>query len=295
MRRSSFLILLLLHSIYCSAQEESHAVYHTPRNNYLIPQEAPTEYVLGNEVALRTGPSITSGLVAVLSVGTPVTIEERNSEELVQRGLKSAWYRVTSQEGTGHIWGGNIAQHGFGSTADATVKFLGGIDHITPSDTGITDFGYRLVALRNGKEVDRIVVRSFAHGFEEVRNVGTLGVPGVDDIIVLRVPCVGGCGCTTGEVLVFWSGGKFHHVADLMGSPDGPYSTNVSFVYPSDLEGLPGTIIRVTSDYLDAPEEEGNASYITRTLKSEYLRWDGKALVPSGRATEEKQYHLEVD
>ena len=112
---------------------------------------------------------------------------------------------------------------------------------------------------------------------------------------MLRVPCVGGCGCTTGEVLVFWSGGKFHHVADLMGSPDGPYSTNVSFVYPSDLEGLPGTIIRVTSDYIDPPEEEEDASYITRTLKSEYLRWDGKDLEPSGRATEEKQYRLEVE
>ncbi|MEZ4739318.1 MAG: hypothetical protein R2818_08150 [Flavobacteriales bacterium] len=202
--------------------------------------------------------------------------------------------RNSGIEDNGWVWGGHIAQRSFGSTADATVKFVGGIDHITPSDTGVTDHGYRIVALQNGKELDRIVVRSFAHGFDEVNNQGDLGVPLVDDIITLRVPCIGGCGCTTGEVVVFWSGGKFHHVADLMGSPDGAFSTNVSFIHPSDMEGIASTIIRVTSDYQDAPEDE-DTSYITRFVRREYLRWDGKALVPSGRATEEERYRMSVD
>ena len=80
------------------------------------------------------------------------------------------------------------------------VKFVAGIDHITPSDTGATDFSYRIVAIREGKELDHIVVRSFAWGFEEVTNAGNLGLKNVDDIILLNVPCVGGCGCSTGEV-----------------------------------------------------------------------------------------------
>ena len=288
--------ILVLLPLLSTAQEDVPTVHHTPRGNYLFPQETQREYILRSDVAMRTAPIASAGLVAPLSAGAPVTIEERSAEELQLQGLTSAWYRVVSGSNTGWVWGGHIAQRSFGSNTDATVKFVGGIDHITPSDTGIADHSYRIVALRNGKEVDRIVVRTFAHGFDEVNNHGNLGVPLVDDIITLRVPCIGGCGCTTGEVVVFWSGGSFHKVADLMGSPDGAYSTNVSFIYASDMEGIATTIIRVISDYQDPPDDENaNMSYITRFVRREYLRWDGRKLGPSGRATEEERYRMTVD
>jgi hypothetical protein len=283
------------------AQDEGHHVYHTPRDGYMLPSDAPLEYVLGNDVALRSGPATTAELVATLSAGTALTIEEASTEELELRGIRSAWYRVVAEERTGWLWGGDIAQHSFGSTADALVKFIGGVDHITPSDTGFTDFAYRIVALREGLQVQHIVLRSFANGFEGAMNHGDLGVPLVDDIITVHVPCVGGCGCTVGDVVVFWSGGRFHHVADLMGSPDGPYSTNEYFIYPSAMVGLPGTIIRETSNYLETrspvegetQEEEG--LYIIRTVEREYLRWDGQSLVPSGRAAERTEHRMAVD
>jgi len=139
------------------------------------------------------------------------------------------------------------------------------------------------------------VVRSFAWGFGMVQNHGSRGLKNVDDVITLEVPCVGGCGCATGDVVVLWSGGRFHHVTDLMGSPDGAYSSGSSFLYPSDMEGSPGTIIKVTSTFDDAPlqaMEYGNPKELTRIVIREFLAWNGRQLVPTGRPTEERRYQL---
>lgn len=294
-------------------------MYHTPRTQYLFPEEAPRSYILGNNVALREAPSRSGKVVTTLNAGTTVFIEEGTTDTMVMNGVGSHWYRVTTGDRQGWTWGGDIAQVAFGSTADATVKFVGGIDHITPSDTGTYDHSYRLVALKDGKEIDRIVVRSFAWGFEMVSNLGDRGLHAVDDIIALNVPCVGGCGCTTGDVLVFWSGGRFHHAADLMGSPDGEFSTNVSFIFPADMEGLPELIVREELSYDETPTEdieetesefevEGvsedqplddaddtDQDHITRIITRTYLSWNGQTLVPSGRAAEMRTYRLVVD
>ncbi len=312
----SLLLSLSLLSITAFAQDPAF-VHHTPRAQYLFPDEAPRAYILGNNVALRETPSRTGQVVTTLNAGTSVFIEEMTTDTLIVNGVGSYWYRVTAGDRQGWTWGGNIAQVAFGSTADATVKFVGGIDHITPSDTGMYDHSYRLIALKDGKEIDRIVVRSFAWGFEMVTNLGDRGLHAVDDIIALNVPCVGGCGCTTGDVLVFWSGGRFHHAADLMGSPDGAYSTNVSFIFPADMEGLPDVIIReelTYSEVADEPLEDTNTEgeevtedqpvdeaddtdqeYISRITTRTYLTWNGKALVPSGRAPETSTYRLALD
>jgi hypothetical protein len=310
------LLSLSLLSITAFAQDPAF-VFHTPRAQYLFPDEAPRAYILGNNVALRETPARTGQVATTLNAGTPVYIEEMTTDTLIVNGVGSYWYRVTAGDHHGWTWGGNIAQVAFGSTADATVKFVGGIDHITPSDTGMYDHSYRLIALKDGKEIDRIVVRSFAWSFEMVTNLGDRGLHAVDDIIALNVPCVGGCGCTTGDVLVFWSGGRFHHAADLMGSPDGAYSTNVSFIFPADMEGLPNVIIReelTYSEIADEPLEDTNREgeevtedqpadeaddtdqeYISRITTRTYLTWNGKALVPSGRAPETSTYRLALD
>ncbi|MBL7964663.1 MAG: hypothetical protein JNM31_12570 [Flavobacteriales bacterium] len=291
------LLLFLLVAARVAAQDPSF-VNHTPRTDHLFPEEMEPAYVLGNDVALRAMPNVQGGLVSTLSAGSNVWLEERGADTLVVHGIGSTWYRVTTGKHEGWVWGGHIAQCAFGSTTDPTVKFVGGIDHITLPDTGLTDFFYRLVALRNDKELDRLVVRSFAWGFGMVQNLGNRGLKNVDDVITLEVPCVGGCGCTTGDVVVFWSGGKFHHVADLMGSPDGAYSSGSSFLYPADMEGVPGALIKVTSTYDDAPEEtleETNPKEIKRIVIREFLAWNGLQLVPSGRPTEELRYQMSLD
>jgi uncharacterized protein YraI len=289
MRALLLLLLVLPTSLF--AQEQA-TVHHTPRSNYLFPEEAEPVYILRSDVTMRDGPSKDAAGIGSLNVGDRVTIELADTKEEVINGITSSWYKVATGQRTGWVWGGHIAQRTFGSYADPTVKFLGGIDVVSYSDTGGSVFNYRLVALRDGKEIDRIVVRSFAHGFDDVSNRGSMGLTGVDDIFFLRVPCIGGCGCTTGEVVVFWSGGKFHHVADLMGSPDGDFSTDTALIFPADMEGLPEAVIRWTSDYKDLEENEDSDNSILRISTRDYLRWDGKALV---RPADVRTYELSLD
>jgi hypothetical protein len=292
MRALLLLLLVLPTSLF--AQEQA-TVHHTPRSNYIFPEEADPAYILRSNVTMRDGPSKDAALIGSLNAGDRVTIELADTKEEVINGITSSWYKVATDTRTGWVWGGHIAQRAFGSYADPAVKFLGGIDEVSYSDTSGTAFIYRLVALREGKEIDRFAVRSFAHGFDEVMNRGNLGLRTVDDIFFLRVPCVGGCGCTTGEVVLFWSDSKFHHVADLMGSPDGEFSTNTSFIFPADMEGLPETVIRWTSDYKDHEESEGDDNSIQRISTRDYLRWDGKALVRNGVPADVRTYELSLD
>lgn len=291
-------LLLLLVAINLVAQDP-YFVWHTPRTDHLFTEEMDPAYVLGSGVALRAMPDMEGALVATLSVGTRLSLEERGPDTLVINGIGSTWYRARAGDREGWIWGGHIAQRIFGSTADPTVKFVGGIDHIVrPNGVDRIDFSYRIVALHAGKELDRIVVRSFAWGFGEVKNNGNRGLKNVDDVITLEVPCVGGCGCATGDIVVFWSGGKFHHAADLMGSPDGAYSSGTTFIYPADMEGVPGTVIKVTSTYEEAPLEpleEGNPDELTRIVIREYLTWNGQALVPGDRPKEERRYQMPLE
>lgn len=296
------LLLLALIPFGLTAQERDWAfVHHTPRSQYMFPQEASPAYVLRGASALRSAPSTDAPLIVSLAPGRSVIVEERSQDTLVVDGVRSNWYLVSAGDLSGWTWGGNLTGQAFGGTADPSVKFFAGLDHVVPPDTSRIDVSFRIVAVKDGKEIDRIVVRSPAWGFEAVRNAGNLGLRNVDDVILLDVPCIGGCGCTTGMVVVFWSGGRFHHVADLLGSPDGDYSTDENFIFPSDIEGLPGVIIREKSNYLDPDEEqeereEGDEEgpTITRTLVREYLRWDGRALIPTGKDTEQMSYRLPV-
>jgi hypothetical protein len=80
-----------------------------------------------------------------------------------------------------------------------------------------------------------------------------------------------------------------------MGSPDGEFSTNTSFIFPSDMEGLPETVIRWTSDYKDLEENEENDNSIQRISTRDYLRWDGKALVRNGVPADVRTYELSLD
>lgn len=286
---------LLLYTGLSLAQEPVF-VHHTPRTQNLFPEEAAPAYVLFTDAPVHAEPAMDAPVVLKASAGERVEVLEATEDTLVLNGVMSHWYRVGLRGTEGWIGGGSLAQRTFGSQGDPAVKFLAGIDHVIPSDTGRYDFSYRLVAVKDGRELDRIVVRSFAWSFEEVRDHGHRGLRNVDDVFTLSVPCVGGCGCTTGEVVVFWSSGRFHHVADLMGTPDGEFSENVVFVYPADMEGEANTIIRATSTYEEPEaEEEVPARSLTRILRREYLRWDGKALVPSGRAMEERRYSMELD
>ena len=300
MRHSIF--ILLLAPTVGSPQNDLH-VQFISRASYLMPEEAPPEYTLMGTVVLRDEPSHESRKVAALYPGTPIYIDSASTDTAVENGVRSVWYRIEADKQFGWVWGGLLAQDAMGSHADPAVKFIGGLERIALwSDTTTERYKYRLVAVRDSKQLDAIVLSSFAWGFGALSGSGNLGLKNVDDVLLLDVPCVGGCGCSTGSIVVFWSGGRFHHVADMMGSPDGAYSTDQTLVFPSDMEGLPGIIKRVTSSYNDSEQtggeqlaadgEEQPREFVRRFVTTEFLRWDGEQLVLSGQGTEERSYLL---
>lgn len=300
MRR--WLIVPFLFPLVSLAQNELD-VQFTSRHSYLMPEEAPAEHTLMGTVVLRDRPTHTSNKVAALYPGTPVYIDSASTDTLVENGIRSVWYRVEANAQYGWLWGGSLAQAALGSYADPTVKFLGGLERIARHNhTGTGRYQYRLIAVRDGKQLDMIILPSFAWGFGLLTAQGNRGISNVDDVLLLDVPCVGGCGCSTGSIVVFWSGGRFHHAANMTGSPDGAYSTSQALVFPSDMEGLPGIIKRVTSDYYESQIAEGEQlasdgeepaqEFLHRFVRTEFLRWDGKALVPTGREKEERSYML---
>lgn len=293
---------LLFSPAICAAQTELH-VQFTARSNYVMPEEAPPVYALLSTVVLRNEPSHESQELTAIQPGTPVYIDSGSTDTAVANGVRSVWYRVLADKQLGWVWGGLLAQDAMGSYADPTVKFIGGVEHVAAwNDTTHARYTYRLIAARDGKQLDAISLPSPAWGFGPLSTHGTMGLPHVDDVLFLDLPCVGGCGCTTGSIVVFWSGGRFHHVADMLGSPDGAYSTNQTLVFPCSMEGLPGVIKRVTSSYDDSEQteseqlatdgEEPLQQFVRRSVTTEFLRWDGKELVPTGQAAEERTYLL---
>lgn len=299
--RHWFLALFLI-PVLGSAQGELD-VQFIARANYLMPEEATPEYTLMGTVVLRDEPANSGRKVAALYPGTPVLIDSASTDTAVANGIRSVWYRVEANKQLGWVWGGLLAQGTAGSHADPTVKFIGGLESIAPfTDTTTVRYRYRLIAVRDGKQLDMIILPSFAWGFGLLTAQGDRGLSNVDDVLFLDVPCVGGCGCATGSVVVFWSGGRFHHAANMTGSPDGAYSTSQGLVFPSDMEGLPGIIKRVTSDYyeneitggeqLANDGEEPAQQFLRRFVRTEFLQWDGKALVPTGREKQERSYLL---
>lgn len=294
-----FAFLLLLLPATLNAQDPEF-VYHTARSSFTLPEMAPPAYVLRDRVPLRSAPRTASAVVMQLAAGTRVYLDSLVAGETLEvEGVRSNWYQVLAGEHRGYLWGGAIAQQSFGSTADPSVKFVAGMERYQSTEEGLLDIAYRVVAVKAGKELDRIIVPSFAWGFDEVRNLGNSGLRSVDDMIALHVSCVGGCGCTAGDVLVFWSGGHFHHVADLTGPPDGVYSEGTSFIFPADMEGVADTIIRVTDYVVDetprtTEEGGGEGHLLTRGIRRERLVWNGSTLVVVGPA-EETSFQVRVE
>jgi|GEM_PF-1004099 len=299
-------IFLLLFTPSLSTAQDELDVWFTPASRCLFPEESAPVHVLVAVAVMRAAPTDTAHMVDELPLGTAVMVLETGGDTITLNGIRSTWYRVQAKGKLGWLWGGLLAQDATGSHADATVKFIGGLDHVSlEGDTSGVKYHYRLRALQNGKEVATTTLPSFAWKFGALIGLGSMGLSTTDDVLLLDVPCVGGCGCTTGNVVVFWSGGQFHHVADMMGSPDGVYSTNQTLVFPSDMAGLPGIIQRITSSYDDSEQAGGEQlasdgdkpakPLLRRIMTTEFLRWDGVQLISTGQVPVERSYLMPTD
>ncbi|SNR40486.1 SH3 domain-containing protein [Maribacter sedimenticola] len=249
----------------------------------IMDQEIPVEelnyeYLLAHKVFLREKPSVRSKKVGLLDIGTKMVLWEKSLYSKEIDGINSHWYRVTTENETGWVWGGMIAQKSFGSIADNQVKFVYGYESSTQNEAGLTKVNYQLRAFKNGQQLDKIVFDSLHAIPVHIENHGSLGLFNVEDVITVDLADAES-GYQVGKSYVFWNNGRFIKVADLVDYADNNYLKTEHFVFPSDMQGVKSTILLKTTitkniKSLDDALAQDNVEFITTPYS-----WNGSKLV----------------
>jgi len=252
-------------------------------------EELSYEYLLAHKVFLREKPSVRSKKVTLLDIGTKMVLWEKSLYAKEIDGIKSHWYRVTTGDQTGWVWGGMIAQKSFGSIADNQVKFVYGYESSAKNASGVTETTYQLRAFKNGQQLDKMVLDSLAaipvpvH----IENHGSLGLFNVEDVITVDLADKD-TGYQVGKSYVFWNNGRFKKVADLIDYADTNYLKTEHFVFPSDMQGVKSTILLKTTitkniKSLNDALAQDNVEFIT----TPYV-WNGSKLIKKEEVREIK-------
>ncbi len=260
---------------------------------FSIFEEAEHHYLLADQVILRDTSSRESKGLGVLSIGTPMVILEREEKETIQ-GLAAYWYKITTAKQIGWIWGGYIAQQTFGSSIDSRVKFVAGFkrEEYDPEEGAMVS-EYQIRALRDGKQLDKVVIHSFGEISEKLYHLGNQGLGNIDDLFKIRLPCVDGISCSGGERYIVWSGEKFHQAADFF-SFEKPFEEEYQrFIFPTEMAGTPDFIIK-ENGFIAADNNPQDSIWQKRVYQREFLQWDGQKLVCFHEMTLRKTYKLKI-
>lgn len=242
---------------------------------------------MAHKVFLREKPSVRSKKVTLLDIGTKMVLREKSLYAKEIDGIKSHWYRVTTGDQTGWVWGGMIAQKSFGSIADNQVKFVYGYESSAKNEAGVTETTYQLRAFKNGQQLDKIVFDSLNATPVHIENHGSLGLFNVEDVITVDLADAD-TGYQVGKSYVFWNNGRFKKVADLIDYADNNYLKTEHFVFPSDMQGVKSTILLKTTitkniKSLNDALAQDNVEFIT----TPYV-WNGSKLIKKEETREIK-------
>ncbi|MEZ4847483.1 MAG: SH3 domain-containing protein [Bacteroidia bacterium] len=281
-----FIFLILFFPVFLIGQTPSNLGFSTVEV-YSSKYEAPYHYLLADDVNLRKCPERTCTSIDALKIGQRMILLEKSQNAETINGITSHWYKVEADDVTGWIWGGMIAQGAFGSKTDPSVKFVYGLKKADPADPWYPV--YQIRAFKDHKEIARKDIEVPTRGFQ-IQGMGNNGL-NLNDIISISLPCNGGCGCTTGNLVIFWNGQEFSEIEELLGTADAWASEATYFIYPTSMEGIPNILIKVSEFFIDE-QEDGK---IKRGITREYFKWNGKKLVPdSSRKTEKITYVMEI-
>lgn len=296
--------LLLSLVIICSglsiqtvvAQVTKKVIHQTIENNLFL-EEATLNYLLADDVILRSQPDKSSQALDRLQIGSAFHILTKSDSILVINGIESNWYKIELTDKEGWIWGGFIASYAFGSESDAAVKFVSGVEKcVYDKEQEKWSVFYQIRAFRNNQQIDKISLQSPAWDYGFTQNIGRKGLTNVDDILTVNIPCSGGCGCLTGDTYVFWNNSKFYFIGHVLGTPDAEFSEGAYFIFPSDMKGQPGLIIKeysgVNQEKTYPKNGENNAEVIYRDIKRQTFTWNGNQFLSKGSLKVIKTYSV---
>lgn len=286
------IILLISTCTVCFSQNE-HELSFLVTENYSFKKEQTPLFTFKDNLNLRKEPSLNSDVVSTLPLGSKIYALEKSTNTLTLFGIKSAWYYVVLNNKKGWVWGGGLTQQALKSTSNLKTMFLFGIIK-NDTSTFNREKTYVLKAIQNNMVLDVFTFKSNAHYLSYLNNLGNAGLSLLDDLITIDIPCVGGCGCTTGTHYFFYYNNKFQYQETLYGTADAEYSEYENYIFPISIEGEPYYVIKTTNEVdWKLLSENTNNENIKRNYIKKYFVWDGKRLIPSlSKATQIESYWM---
>lgn len=262
--------------------------YPSDADSYWSDRDRPQHYLLADSVILRREASRSSAALNLLRIGKAFFITERSDRVATLNGLAANWYGIEYPGGKGYIWGGFIALSASGSHGPDGVRFFYGLSRQAKDSSGYLRYYAQIRAVKNLTVLDR---KEFLYlpSFEAPIFEGAHGLA-LHDIIHWHLPCTGGCGCTTGEYYLFWDGQKFNGMHTALGTADAWASGGSVLLFPNDMLGEAGLIIRYTDDFL----EETDQGYL-RYWSKEYFQIVNGEMVPYPIKAKEREEYLAKD
>jgi hypothetical protein len=240
-------------------------------------------YLLADSVNIRKEPNSESGLVAKLPIGTKLTIIDKSRTASRINSILMPWYLVSfNGKEKGYVWGGKIALASFRSNRNPDIAFHFGMESVD-ANTQMTSYQIRVE--QAGKELQRLSFKGFG-GYQKRHtciNISNKGLDNVDDIIQVDGFAMS-CGEDAGSIVFFWANNKLSYVERLHDIGDGGLFDRNYFVYPSDMEGKKGVVIKKQEEGEIVLDEQKVVSWSTSNVRYDKnitttYKWDGSKLV----------------
>lgn len=172
-----------------------------------------TKYLLADDVALRDCPSSFCQKLTTVNIGTKVRLLEKSDTPETLNGISSSWYKVKLGPDTGWVWGGLIAQKTINSKVDNAVKFVFGEESIKNTFGESKAKRYQIRAIKNGQQIDKIVIKLDSINHKAVANIGNQGL---SDVITLNNTTGESCDIEQASNYVVFKDNKLQYTNNLV-------------------------------------------------------------------------------
>jgi len=171
-----------------------------------------SQYLLGDDVAMRDCASVQCEKLATIKIGTNVRLLAKSEIPQTINGVTSRFYKIKMGPQVGWIWGGLISQKTMKSQVNPEIKFVFG-------EAGVDYKGYKrfqIRAVKNGTEIDKIFVKSEKLSHDLVSLIDKRDNTYGTDVISLCSSEDDRCELTTSKTYVVFKNNKLMQTSTLI-------------------------------------------------------------------------------
>jgi hypothetical protein len=268
----SILLSFLIIAFSSSAQSEDQRIL----SSYYEFEEGSTEFLYGDNVVFRAGPSSSAKAIDTLSIGSEIKIVRKTEETTNFNGLDWNWYKVKVGRKSGYVLAGLIALD--------RVKYDDVIYLVTVAGINQSNDDYEYIDYRVRTRVIRADSEFYGHESKLNTNsfyieaFGNRGLTGVDNMLRINLYAEA-CGVDGGQVYLFNTGSRLVEGISLSSVSDGGvfwYTEKV--IFPGDDDGW-GELVHYEREYGEYMNDD--MTWTKATVHSLSLKWENDAFTPN--------------